>query len=281
MLLDSIISGLVLIVAFFVLFFISKVVNDLLHREYKLDHELTENDNPALALAMAGYYGGLVVALGGTLAGPSAGLMNDLIDLGLYGILAIILLNISWYLCDWLILPKFKISDELLRDRNQGTGAVVAGISVASGFIIYGAVQGEGGGILTALVHWAIGQGILVLGGLVYDKITPYSVHDEIEQDNVAAGTSFGGALASIGIVIGLSAVGDFESWSENLSEFIGYSFLGLVLLAIVRFLTDKVLLPGVKLTDEIANQEVPNQGAAYIEALSYVSAAFIIHWCL
>lgn len=281
MLIDNILTGLVLIVAFYVLFFISKVVSDLLHREYKLNHELVENDNPALALAMVGYYGGLVVALGGTLVGPSAGLVNDLIDLGLYGILAIVLLNVSWYLCDWLILPKFKISDELIRDRNQGTGAVSGGVSLASGFIIYGAVQGEGGGVLTALVYWAVGQFILILGGLLYDKITPYSVHDEIEKDNVAAGISFGGALASLGVIIGLSATGDFESWSESLTEFIGYSVIGLVLLAVIRFLTDKILLPGAKLSDEIAGQETPNQGAAYIEAMSYVTAAFIIHWCV
>ena len=281
MLIDEILTGLVLIVAFFVLFFIAKVVNDLLHKEYRLTHELVEKDNPALALALVGYYGGMVVALGGTLVGPSAGLVNDLIDLGLYGLLAIVLLNISWYLCDWFILPRFKISDELIRDRNQGTGAVSAGVSMASGFIIYGAVQGQGGGVVTAVVYWAVGQLILIIGGRLYDLITSYSVHDEIEKDNVAAGISFGGALASIGVVIGLSATGDFTSWSESLVDFITYSVIGLVLLAVIRFLTDKVLLPGVKLSDEIANQETPNQGAAYIEAMSYIAAAFIFHWCV
>jgi len=45
--------------------------------------------------------------------------------------------------------------------------------------------------------------------------------------------------------------------------------------------MTDKVLLPTVKLTDEIANQEVPNVGAAYIEAFAYIAAAFIIYWCI
>ena len=52
-------------------------------------------------------------------------------------------------------------------------------------------------------------------------------------------------------------------------------------MLPIVRFLTDKVLLPTVRLTDEIANQEVPNVGAAFIEALSYIGAALVISWCV
>jgi hypothetical protein len=52
-------------------------------------------------------------------------------------------------------------------------------------------------------------------------------------------------------------------------------------MLPLVRFLTDRVLLPTVKLTDEIVNQETPNCGAAFIEALAYLSGGFVISWCL
>jgi Domain of Unknown Function (DUF350) len=84
-----------------------------------------------------------------------------------------------------------------------------------------------------------------------------------------------------MGIVIGLTAAGDFESLAEDLPGFLLVALLGLVMLPFVRFLTDKVLLPTVKLTDEIAGQETPNIGAAYIEAFSYIAAAFVISWCL
>ncbi len=253
----------------------------MLHREYKLNFELVEKDNAALALAVVGYYFGLVLAIGGTIAGPSAGLVEDLYDLAIYGILSIILLNISWFLCDKLILYKFRVSEELIRDHNQGTGVVSAGISVASGFIIYGAVSGEGGSIWTVLVFWALGQVLLILAGLVYELITPYNIHEEIEKDNVAAGVSFAGALVSIGIIIGLAGEGDFTAWSIDLPVYIGFAVLGLILLPIIRLLTDKVLLPTVKLSDEISAQEKPNVGAAYIEAFSYIAAAFIISWCV
>lgn len=281
MTLDTIITGLILIAAFYVLFLIGKVVNDLLHREYNLNIELVEKDNPALALSVAGYYFGLVLAIGGSLVGPSNGIVNDLIDLVIYGILSIVLLNISWYICDIVILSKFKVSDELIRDQNQGTGAVSAGVSIASGFIIFGSVQGEGGGVLSAVIFWAIGQIVLIIAGRLYDLITPYSVHDEIEKDNVAAGVSFGGAIVSVGAVVGLAAESDFVSWSESVVDYVGYAVLGLLLIPAVRFLTDKILLPTVKLSDEIAAQEKPNVGAAYIEAFSYIAAAFIIYWCV
>ena len=279
--LDNLVSAAIFIIVFFIFFFIGKVINDLLHREYKLNFELVEKDNAALALAVVGYYFGLVLAIGGTIAGPSVGLVEDLYDLAIYGILSIILLNISWFLCDKLILYKFRVSEELIRDHNQGTGVVSAGISVASGFIIYGAVSGEGGSIWTVLVFWALGQVLLILAGLVYELITPYNIHEEIEKDNVAAGVSFAGALVSIGVIIGLAGEGDFTAWSIDLPVYIGFAVLGLILLPIIRLLTDKVLLPTVKLSDEISAQEKPNVGAAYIEAFSYIAAAFIINWCV
>ncbi len=279
--LDNLVSAAIFIIVFFIFFFIGKVINDLLHREYKLNFELVEKDNAALALAVVGYYFGLVLAIGGTIAGPSVGLVEDLYDLAIYGILSIILLNISWLLCDKLILYKFRVSEELIRDHNQGTGVVSAGVSVASGFIIYGAVSGEGGSIWTVLVFWALGQVLLILAGLVYELITPYNIHEEIEKDNVAAGVSFAGALVSIGVIIGLAGEGDFTAWSIDLPVYIGFAVLGLIMLPIIRLLTDKVLLPTVKLSDEISAQEKPNVGAAYVEAFSYIAAAFIINWCV
>ena len=279
--LDILVSALILIVAFYIIFFVGKLINDLLHREYKLNFELVEKDNAALALSVAGYYAGLVLAIGGAIVGPSSGIVEDLIDLCIYGILSIILLNVSWFLCDKFILYKFRVSDELIRDHNQGTGVVSAAVSIASGFIIYGSVTGEGGSIWTVMGFWAIGQVILILAGFVYNLITPYNIHDEIEKDNVAAGVSFAGAIVAIGAIVGLAGEGDFSSWSEDLPSFLAFALVGLVLLPIIRLLTDKILLPTVRLTDEISAQGKPNTGAAYIEAFSYIAAAFIIYWCV
>ena len=283
--LDVIITGLVLIAGFFVLFLIGKLINDFIHREYDLNEDLVKKDNPALALSVTGYYFGLVLCIGGALAGPSHGIAADLIDLAIYGLLGILLLNISWYICDKLILFKFKIADELMRDRNQGTGAVSAAVSIASGFIIYGSIKGEGGGIITLLAFWALGQILLIIAGKVFALITPYDVHEEIEKDNVAAGVSFAGALIAMGVVVGLAAEGDFVSWKESLGGYLAYALFGLILLPVVRFLTDKILFPTVKLSDEIIagtdDQEVPNVGAAYIEAFAYIAGAFVIFWCV
>jgi uncharacterized membrane protein YjfL (UPF0719 family) len=278
---DDLLTALVYLFVFYLMFFIGKLLNDLLHRGYNLTYELVERDNPAIALGVAGYYLGLVLAIGGAVAGPSNGLVNDLIDLGIYGLLAIVLLNLSWFICDKLLLYRFSTEDELIRDQNSGTGAVVFGVNVASGVIVFGAVTGQGGNIWTAMGFWAVGQAILLVATWVYNRITPYDIHDVIEKDNVAAGVGFAGALIAMGIVIGLSSARDFTYWEDDLPEFILAAAAGLVMLPIVRVLTDKILLPTVKLSDEIAVQERPNVGAAYIEACSYIAASFVVCWCV
>lgn len=277
---DLIATGIYLICAF-ILFWIGKLIRDLMASSYSVREELVEKDNAALGIGIAGYYFGLVLAIGGTLSGPSQGLENDLIDIGIYGLLAIILLNLSRLVNDGLILHGFKIRDELIDDQNAGTGVVVAASYIATGLVIFGAVSGEIGGIVTTVIFWALGQAALVLAGLMYEWITPYSIHDEIEKDNVAAGVAFAGALVGIGIIVFHASAGDFISWTINLQDFAIEVVAGLILLPIVRFISDVILLPGQKLTDEIANQEHPNLAAGFIEATSYVGASFLIVWSL
>lgn len=286
---DEFLVGMIHLALFFILFFLGKVVYNLVHREFDLNREMVENDNPAVSLAVTGYYAGLVISIGGAVIGPSHGLANDVILILVYGVLSIVLLNLSYFVCDWLILAKFKIREELIRDRNQGTGAVVFGALVASGFVIYGSVSGTGGSIWTAIVFWVVGQTLLLIATLVYGKIVSFDVHQEIEQDNVAAGVAFAGALIAMGIVVGLAAEGAFVSWSESIPIFIAYAVTGLVSLPVLRILTDRLLLPGVSLSDEIIGirpdksreERGPNVGAAYVEAFAYIAGAYIIYWCI
>jgi uncharacterized membrane protein YjfL (UPF0719 family) len=278
---DQVVSALVYLVAVFFIFFVGKWVYDRLHPKFVLRDELVERDNFALALAMVGYYLGLILAIGGILFGPSVSLVDDLLDILFYGIMAVILLNLSAFINDKLILYKFNNEKEIIQDRNAGTGSVAAGNHIAIGLIISGAISGEGGDLMTAGAFWILGQVVLVLAGLIYNWITPFDIHKQIEQDNVAVGVAFGGMLIAVGNIIRIGLSGDFISWRENLIQFTGFVVLGLVLLPVIRIVTDKVLLPGERLADEIASQEEPNVGAAAIEAFSYLAASFLIGWVL
>jgi uncharacterized membrane protein YjfL (UPF0719 family) len=286
MMLDDLMLSGIYLVASFILFWIGKLVYDLTTPSYQVGEELVEKDNTALAIALIGYYFALVLAIGGVMAGESRGLETDLIDIAIYGPLAIILLNVSRLINDRLILRKFKVRDELINDQNSGTGAVVFAGYIATGLVINGASSGVAvldttGTVISVVVFWALSQIGLVIAEYIYDAITSYDIHEQIEKDNVAAGIAFGGALIGIGNILRHAASGDLIAWSISLQEFGLELGLGLVLLPIVRILTDKVLLPGRSLTDEIVNQEHPNTGAAFIEAFSYIGASFLIVWSL
>ncbi len=281
MTLDQIISAFVYLGGVVIIFALGKFIFDKINPRFNLREELVEKDNFAVALAVTGYYMGLVFVIGGTLEGPSNGIWVDLFDLFFFGIIAIVLLNISAWLNDKIILRKFDNTKEMVTDRNAGTGIVVAGHHIANGLILHGAISGEGGDLLTALGFWLLGQVTLIIASLVYDRITPYDLHAQIEKDNVAVGIAFSGVLIALGNIINLALLGDFYGWEYNLFRFASYAVLGIVLLPIVRFITDKVLLPGRRLTDELVNQDKPNLGAGTLEAFAYVAASFIISWII
>ena len=275
-LLDQMLRGFTYLAVVLVLLVIGKLVYDGLHRRFVLRTELVEKDNLAVALAVAGYYLGLVIVLGGVVSGPASfNMFDDVIGLVIFGVLGIVLLNLSAWINDKVVFSKFDNEKEIVEDRNAGMGAVEGGNYVAVGLITAGAMSGEGG-LLSGLVFWVLGLVALIVAGLLYDKITSYDLHEQIEKDNVAVGVAFAGVLVGFGNIIRLAGDGDFVSWNESLTEFGYYTLVGLILLPLIRIFADKVLLPGASLSDELV-QDRPNLGAGFIEAVSYLAASMLI----
>lgn len=283
--LDGILTTLIYLGASFLLFIVGKIVYQLFHPKIKVSHELVEKDNFAFSIAYVGYFIGLLLAIGSAVIGESDGLWNDLMDIGVYGALSILLLNLSIIINDKIILRHFSVKKEIIEDGNVGTGVVEGAISVATGLIILGAIHGEGHGeggpIITATLYWLLGQGLLFITAVVYNAITPYDIHEHIEKGNIAVGIGFAGALIAIANLIRFALMHDFESWIITIED-VGIDVgIGLAILPLVRLLTDKILLPGQRLTDEIVNQEHPNNGAALIEAFAYIGGSILISWSL
>ena len=273
---NQILTGFIYLAVVLVLLVIGKWVYDALHRRFVLRTELIEKDNVAVALAVAGYYLGLVIVLGGVVSGPASfSVVDDVIGLVIFGLLAIVLLNLSAWINDEVVFSSFDNEKEIVEDRNAGMGAVEGGSYVAVGLITAGAMSGEGG-LLPGLVFWVSGLVALVVAGLLYDKLTSYDLHDQIEKNNVAVGVAFAGVLIGFGNIIRLAGQGDFVSWNESLTEFGYYTVVGLILLPLIRLFADKVLLPGASLSDELVKAR-PNLGAGVIEAVTYLAASMLI----
>jgi uncharacterized membrane protein YjfL (UPF0719 family) len=266
------------LVLFAVVFVVGKWINDAV-AAHEVDRQLTRRDNPALAISTAGYYIGIIVVFIGALIGPSTTLLQDLLLVGGYSVGGIFLLLLSRLINDRLILRGVSAEQELIEDQNPGAGAVLFGSYVASALIVAGSIQGQGGGPHTALAFYALGQVALVAFTWLYDWVSPYSLLDQIEQDNVAAGVGFGGALIAIGIIIMRAVSGDFVGWAADLQSLGGNVLLVFVYLIGVRFFFDRILIPESDLNLEIARDR--NVGAGLLEGAVSIGFAAVLFFVL
>ena len=261
----------------FVLLYLAKLVYAKIFRRVDLVAELYERHNAALAVAVTGYFLGISLALGGALSGPSQGWQADLVSIGAYGVLAILLMLIAGFLCEKVLLSRFDNTTEIIEDQNVGTAFVEAGMHIANGLIVLAIIQGEGPEI-AGVAFWLMAQVVLIVAGRLYEWITSHSIHRELERDNSAVGLAFGGLLIGMGNIVSISVAGDFEGWRDSLGSFSLDVTFGFIALYVIHKLTDILLAPGVNLGAEQVEDQ-PNVGAGLIEAFGYVGGSTIIVW--
>lgn len=269
------------IVIGFLLFWLGQLAyRKLFRRRMELNLELFVKDNPAVAIALVGYYFGIVIALGGVLDKTLSILPEKLLNLASYGCLVILLMLAGAWVGDRLILKHFDCDREIIQERNIGAAFVEAGNHIANGLILNASLGGEGGNLLVGFACWLIGLGVLVLASVVYPRFAKYNVFREIEKrNNPAAGIACAGLLVATGNIVRIAFAPEFEDWVSSFRVYGLNLLFCLVLLVAIRWLADLILVPGVKISDEIVNQEVPNLGAGLIEAFAYIAASFLIAW--
>ena len=261
----------------FVLMWIAKFAYTRIYRRVSLKDEIFGRANSALAVSTAGYLLGIVIALGGVLTGPSAGLQADLTSIALFGLQTVVMMLVASFICEKLLLHHFDNTKEVVEDQNLGTAFVEAGLHIANGLILLSIQQGAGAW-QTGIAFWAIAQVVLLLAGLLYEWTTSHSIHDELERDNAAVGLAFGGVLVGMGNIVSISVGGDFTGWAESLKLFLADVLFGLVALYLIKKLTDLLLAPGVSLAGE-QTAETPRIGAGLLEAFGYVGGSMLIVW--
>jgi uncharacterized membrane protein YjfL (UPF0719 family) len=203
------------------------------------------------------------------------------LSLATYGATVILFMLAGAWIGDRLILRCFQCDREIIQDRNVGAAAVEAGNHIANGLILSAALAGDSGGWLVALVCWLIGLGVLVLVSIVYPRVAKYDVFGEIQKrNNPAAGVALAGLLIATGNIVRVAFAAEFENWVVSFTQYGLTLLFCLVSLVVIRWVADLILVPGVKISDEIVQQEIPNLGAGLIEAFAYIAASFLIAWC-
>ena len=260
------------------LVFLGKLFYNLTTR-YNVDREVVDNQSDPIGISFGGYLLGLAFVIAAAARGSSDELLTDLINLAVVGIVAIFLLRLSGIINDRLVLHSFSTTHEMVQERSTGTGFVVGGMTLATGLMISGVMDGQSANYLSLLrdilIYWLVGQALLVLDGIVFQAITSYDVHGVIKDDkNVAAGISFAGFLVAQGIIVRTAVSGAGSDLGAEVLITVAIALCGLILLVIGRVIADRVFLPRAALSNEVQSKR--NAAAAVIAGASFIVVALI-----
>ena len=288
--------GLAYVALGVVVLYLAKWILDLA-TPYHVSDQLSRKSNAALGLSISGYLLGVIVVFVAVLYTPftsgdgdwrfTAEFGFDVIEVFLYSVGAIAVLNLTRYLIDHLVLYKFDVEKEIIENQNLAAGAVEFGVYLAVSLVVAASLAGYGDPqlgaavpstldeIIRSAVFFVLGLGVLVLYALFYQVTTVYDIHDEIEKDNAAVGVTMAANLMAVALVAFKAVAGEFLGWSESLIGFVVFAVIGFLLLVIVRWIIDKAMFPKVKIADELSSAQ--NVGVAFIVGGVVVSTALIL----
>ena len=266
--------ALAFLVEALIILWIGKKINDLV-TSYNVDEELTHADNKALAVSYCGYIVGQAIIVLGVMSGPGSDFFKDLIGVAIWSLIGIVMLNLARVINDKFLLSQFCNVKEIIGDRNVGVGAVQCGAYIGTAMLLAAVVSGDQPDLVTsiagAILFFILGQIAFIAFGYLYAKVTTYDLHKQLEEDNEAAGVSFGLTLVAVGVIISKTV-----TYTVSLPAFFAWYLNGIALIMVTRFLVDKLILPSHKLDDEIAGDR--NWGVALVEGGSAIMVAFLLN---
>lgn len=269
----SYLPNLVSILVVLFLFWSAKKLFDLFSG-YSLDIQMVKEDNKAITTTFVGYLAGVALILEGVLSGESMPLVQGTIDTFLWGMIGIVLLNIAGKLNAQLLLKNLDSGQELLKNRNLGIAVVFLGGYIGSAFIIRSIILGETLGwaidVGMTVLFFFIAQIIFFIYSILYQKVIQYDLKNELKEGNVAAGISFGLNLSAIGILLSVPLQSSY-----SLVLFFIWFICGTTILALFRYLMDKIIIPMEKLDEEIHQDN--NWGVALLEGCFIIGAVIAL----
>lgn len=242
---------------------------------------LAAGENQAAGFLLGGYVLGLCLALSGALVVPDPppgqmakrDLLAGMQAVALHGTLAAAGLLAAFL--GWSVARRFRC-ERWAEQRVEGEGLVAASVLVATGFIYRMSTLGSGLGIAQVLVFFALGEIGLLLMAFLYRLITPFSLREEIsENNNMAAAASYAGAILGSGIVMANAATGDFAGWERSLKDFALFAAPAVTLFPLRYAITNGLLLGFRNADREILENR--NLAVGLLDGAVYIGLAFVI----
>ena len=230
-------------------------------------NEMLFRDNPALAIRYALFAIAVVFAVFGIFDRAQG-------DFGAWlftqhALLAVILIYLSRYLNDWLILYHISNNREVVQEKNVAVAVVEGATYLASAYVIAGAFYDWENGLWIALVWFFIGQVMLILLALLY-RVAGKGVDAALDEQNLAVGISLASFLLSGGMVCGAVISGPSQGWRSDMITIALYLSAWVFLMLMAHFISDKLTFRSSRLGDEVMEQR--NIAAALFKAVIFIS---------
>lgn len=195
---------------------------------------------------------------------------------GLWVFVALVLAR--WFV-DWLILPKIK-NEELLLKHNLGVGLAEAGAYIGIGILLAGSLTGNasnlGVTVASTVVFYALGLLLVTAVFWLYEWVTPYSLRTLLQQGDVAAGIELAGVFVATALAVRVGVAGDLETWGSALAWFAITAAAAIVTLGIVYacVLTISAMVWRIP---KGQRRNAPNTAIASLRAGSMVLASAVV----
>lgn len=236
--------------------------------------ELTEKDNPAFGISVAGVVFAVAIILTGAIYGdPIYTMQESVISVGLYGVIGTLLMVLARAIFNKIALPSLSIRSEIVKG-NTAAGIIDAGNVIATAIIIRAMMMWVDAntieGIVAILVGFVISQCLLAAATFIRIKIlngklTTKSIHDEFKAGNVALALRFAGR--KIGTAFAVASASNllvFELYDLPMLLLIwtGASIVMIAALSVLSYVANKIILAGIRTDDEVIKQRNIAMGA-------------------
>ncbi len=250
-------------------------------------HELSQKDNNAFGITLAGAMIAVSIMLMGVVSGESAiNLGTEAFQVTVFGLIGIILMWITRLVFDHISFPHLSIHDEIMKG-NISAGIIDACNMIATAIIIKGAMVWVNGdmtiAIIAVTVSFVASQIIMTLATFYRVNVfkrrhNGQSLHTAIEGNNLALALRF--SAYRIGVAIAVSAAFkaveyDPEAYLTLFATWFFVALLLFVLLTLIAIIIRYGVLHKVNVGEEVGEQA--NIAVGAVEGSIYIVVGLLL----
>ena len=218
---------------------------------YSVTKEIVSQNNPAVGIRLGLFLLAFVLSFWQVIHPSGISMQEDLNLLVKYSLVLTALLIVSRRMNDYLILSAFDNNKEVVGEQNSAVAVVEGATYLASAMIFSGALAEFHSRPVTALLWCAAGQAFLILLYKMY-RFVQSGVDNALDNHNLAAAFSVGGFLLAGGIMLGAAINGPSLGFLQDVIDVSLYVAVWLGFMVVAYVLTDLLLVPGAKISDEV-----------------------------